>query len=1499
MRSKKILITAMLVTAAMSMSAQRTTDKLDRGLVAMKVLGGVYVNWRIPAEEYYDVTYNVYRDGVKINDKPLSVSNFKDTSGTLTNKYSVSAVVRGKEQTACPQVAVWASSYKEIKLTHKDISSTLIPNDACCADVDGDGELEILMKFDNESEISASYPRDGNNGEYSIFEVLKMDGTRLWWVNCGPNMGDFQNNEQNIVAYDWDGDGKAEAVMRAADGTTIHCADGTTYVVGDASKNYRGATGGGANWFMHDGAEYLVYMNGETGKPYQCIEYPLKRLESGETSLEAAWGDGYGHRSSKHFFGAPYLDGKKPSIFLARGIYTRHKMIAYDVDPATHELKVRWRWYNNTNGPWKGQGYHNFGIADVDWDGRDEICFGSMVIDDNGFGLSTTGLGHGDAQHCGDFNPYIHGQEIYACNEDQPGNNYRDATTSKIYHRYSAGRDDGRSMCGNFCDDFPGSLGASAREGAISTVTNGAVPGLDATGVNLNFRIYWDGDLCEETFNYISGKNTAGCIAKYGSWSPIYTCEGSMTNNDTKGTPCYQGDILGDWREEIIMRTADNNIRIYSTPTPTEYRNYSLWHDHQYRNAMVWQMCGYNQPPHASYFLGKLEGITIAPPPLTTTDRTEVANGGTVTSSLNDKHVLVYENADINVSIEEGAKPHVLTFNVPTWVQGSAPSECSSKSHNIKYDTYTCTVGGGGLAGEARLVKQGDGILVLPKADFTHTGNTDIWAGTVNFDGKMRNSSVWLNRFAELNSVGGEFRSIRMDYDSRLRPGGENGISAITVDSLMLGFGSRVVFDINTDNNASDNFVSKYLSIETKDWKYGPEYLTPVFEFVVTGAAGLAEGKYLLGTFEKLEGDIADIKLLGLDNKKKCALEVEGTSLYLVVYGLRDATSVVWTGSQSNIWDVANTENFVSEDDQASINFVNGDKVLFGEDAAAKSVTLNTEIEADSIIFDNTSAYTLKGEGAITGNTVLVKRGTGTTTISTTNTFTGGTRISGGVLSVSALANDINATGNLGGVTTTADKLVIENGASLRNTAAVTLGSPMKIETEAGGVIDAFYDFTANRSISGTMLTKKGSGALILKTNNSVLNKLVLVAGTLTNSGCTYPAKQVELQGGTLQETSTTSYPISVAKGKSARWNLENRCSYSNKVTGEGTLTLYCPLVDGGNWMATRTQIKCNFSEFAGTLKPAVPSKDYRFTLDNSSGMPNGTIDIDAGIEVQNSAKTFHFGKVTGSGNLGGVCSFSNTAVSGSNTWKVGNETNFSWSGKVTGTGTKFVKVGTGRMTVSSIWDNTGSVTVSEGELAISLGKSVGTGPLVVEAGGKLSGVTSSNTLTNSSYTIKGGLQVGMFATATTGKIDFGGKDVNFSETGTLYVVKSANSNPRIVGINTLTMNGTISVNLADGYEPKDGDTITLWEATTVKGTPQFDLPELALGLKWDTSGVMNGVLKIYSDPTAIGVISGDNAGQLNDIYNLKGQLVRKNATSVDGLPRGVYLQNGKKIVVK
>ncbi|MBR7055430.1 MAG: hypothetical protein IKI26_11840, partial [Prevotella sp.] len=217
--TKKSAILFFLLGLTMTVMAQRTSDVLDRGLVAMKSGTGIYLTWRVLGEEYYDVTYNVYRNGTKLNDEPLSVSNFQDTGGSTTSSYTVRAVVRGQEQEPCKAVTPWSTSYKEIKLTHEGIKSRLVPNDATCADVDGDGELEILMKFDNQSEMDASYPREGCQGEYTIFECLKLDGTRLWWVNCGPNMGDFQNNEQNIIAYDWDRDGRAEAVMRAADGT--------------------------------------------------------------------------------------------------------------------------------------------------------------------------------------------------------------------------------------------------------------------------------------------------------------------------------------------------------------------------------------------------------------------------------------------------------------------------------------------------------------------------------------------------------------------------------------------------------------------------------------------------------------------------------------------------------------------------------------------------------------------------------------------------------------------------------------------------------------------------------------------------------------------------------------------------------------------------------------------------------------------------------------------------------------------------------------------------------------------------------------------------------------------------------------------------------------------------------------------------------------------------------------------------------------------------------
>ena len=1491
----------------------------------MKASNGVFLSWRITAEEYYDTEFNVYRDGTKLNAEPLSVSNFTDKAGTTASTYTIRAVIGGQEQAPCEAVTPWGSSYKEIKLTHTGIKSRLCPNDATCADVDGDGELEILIKYDNIDEMEQSYPKYGPTiggkatGEYSIFECLKQDGTRLWWVNCGPNMGDFQNNEQNIMAYDWDGDGRAEAVMRAADGTVVHMADGTTYTVGDATKNVRGATGGGTSWFVTTDGEYLLYMDGFTGKPYQCIPYPLRRLEQGETDLNKAWGDGYGHRCSKHFFGAPYLDGHKPSIFLARGIYTRHKMVALDVDPTTHTLIERWRWTCNAGGPWKSQGYHNYGVADVDMDGRDEIVFGSMVIDDNGKGLSTTGLGHGDAQHCGDFDPYRPGLEIYACLENSPvwGNNYRDATTSKVYHHHTGGRDDGRSMAGNFSNAYPGSLGCSATEGLISTITGKGIGGFSGEGVHTNFRIYWDGDLCEETFNGVNGKNTEGAIAKHGSWAPIYTCSGSLTNNDTKATPCFQGDILGDWREEIIMRTAANNISIYSTPTPTTWRNYALWHDHQYRNAMVWQMCGYNQPPHASYFLGEMEGITMAPPPLTTTGRTSVSNGSTIGTALNGQHVLVAENANTNVHIASGVLPSVLTFNVPSWVQGTAPSECTTKDTKINRTTYTCTVTGNGIGGNARLVKQGDGTLVLPKADFTHTGETNVWGGTLCFDGSMAQSPLWLNRHTILRSDEGQFLSIKADYGSAIEIGSDNKTAShIEVGTLSLGFGSRLVVDLYADDLSADKVNAATLKIERKTgtaWtQHGPTYLSPVIEVVghlADGQIRMPAGKYVIAHIENIEGSADDLILEGIATSKK-SLYIEDGKLIVEIHSQRDPSTVVWSSSQSNIWDIAETENFTIED--SPTGFVAGDHVVLGDDALQKSILISEDVLPASITVNSSEAYTIGGQGAIAGSNVFYQEGTGTVTLKGANSYTGGNHLRGGTTIVSALANQYSATGNLGGITTDANLFTMENGAVLQTTAATETGSPMKMVGD-GGVLNAGGEFKMNAALSGTTLTKRGSGCLFLMQSGS-LERLVMTGGDVAIQNNT-AVRSIEIQSGTLwDDVQATTQPIHVPAGKTGTWQLTGiyYTAYGNRLTGSGTLNII------PRNTVQRVRLTGNWSEFEGTIRHT--TTNICFPLDASTGLPKGTLYLADGCTVSNVAKSFAIGKLTGKGRLiQPIADFTSQAVvNGSNTWNVGNsfETNgdFTFDGVFSDDGGSnkciFNKVGTCTMTVTGKSTHSGATTISAGILQLSSGATLGTGELTIAKGASFLGVTPSGvTLTNSKVTVNGTLQAGAKSNSATGMLDFGGHNVTFNKNSTYQLVarrcasakksSSGNGCAMIDNVGTLRMNGIISVRLASGHSLEAGDSIRIFSAKSVLGTPVFDLPIIE-GLEWDTTHWEEGYLHLKAATGMPSLIAPDELVDVS-VYTVEGRFLNAfccKRSEVDHLVRKNVVRNSNVYVL-
>ena len=1490
-----LLVWTLAVTDVLPVLAQRHTDVLDRGLVAVKTTGGVFVSWHIFGEEYYDTRYNLYRDGTKLNGAPMMLSNYIDKSGTTASTYTVTAVVRGEEQTPCTPVQVWTNPYLSIPVQPilsrdgKDVTSLYTLNDVSLADVDGDGRVELIVKRPCSTAADVS-----NKTAFNVLDCYTLTGQRLWWIDLGPNMISGADEQWDCVGYDWDQDGKAEIVLRGQDNMIIHHPDGTVTEVGSMNVDTR--------WdgieYTSSGAEYLLYLEGATARIYTKMAYPLPRGNDGD------WGDGIaGHRSTKHFFGAPFLDGRHASLFLARGIYTKEHMKAFDIDPASHQLVFRWEWKSDgLSSTWFGQGYHNYAIADVDLDGRDEIVYGSMVIDDNGKGLSTTGLGHGDAQHCGDLDPFRSGLEIFCCNENSPAMNYRNATTSQFYFRAVAGNDDGRALCANFTNDYPGSVGRSVNTGLVSCTADKIITELGGDAFlpwgDLNWRIWWDGDLLDE---YLESPGTEGygVVYKPGTGARLLSANGTKMNNWTKNNPAAVGDILGDWREEVVLRTEDNRyLRVYTTTDRTTYPISTLWHDHQYRNAMVWQCLGYNQPPHASFYLGELEGITKEPPPLTLTGRTEVADGQTIGKELNGRHVLLCETNNMTVNLVEGARPSIITDNAPSWTQGT------NNNKDIRTQFFAHHIQGS-LSGDTRLVKQGEGELVLDDFAEDYSGHVDVWGGSLSFssgEGFLPHGTVWMNRFTTLFGELQSQANFTLEYGAALQPH-NNLIDCIcpghfSADTLALHIGARIIFDL-ADNLegviTSDHVQVNRLVLQTKQWKYGPAYMAPVFEFYCH--SDIRTGRFPILDAKSIEGDLSSVILLGLEGKK-AYLQQQDTTVYLIIEGVRDASSVVWTGLQGSLWDFADTRNFRSAISGAEDLFAGGDKVLFNDSAATFRVTLKGDLPCDTLVVDNTTAYTFTGGGALTGTTTLVKRGSGTLTIETDNTYTGGNRIEGGVVRVSSLANSILAKGNLGAMTTSPALFVLSGGGTLQTTAAVTLSSPITLEGEGGNISNS-ADFTMEKAFTGTSLTKKGSGNLKLLTASPSLGCLSVASGTVTASVAT-PAKTLELQGGTLVLSEGSSVPVTVPAGHTATLQcLADRGTYASRLTGGGTLTVTYPLVKGSGWYATRALFNGDWSAFEGTLIVGGVADDGRFCLNNTYGLPKGTLQIPAGYEVQNSGKTWKIGALTGSGALGGGCTFNNNSTAGTNTWQVGTlGTDCEFGGIITGGATRFEKVGDGILTLTGQGsDHTGTNTISGGVLCLNNSKAtkpmLGTGSLTVKSGAALAGA---GRLSNTVSVVNGGLlRPGVKETSISGTIDFGGRNVTIAEGATLRFYISAGSlYTKLIDVGTFTLHGELVIDVREGATGfKAGKEFVLWNASnsnvtwnsiTINGTP-------GEGLCWDISDLASqGILRITEDAgQGIGTIMPDVLS--TEWYDLHGRrlaqpvpgLLLRRVTHVDG----------------
>lgn len=643
--------------------SQFPMERLDRGLVALPAAGkGIYLSWRLLGTDSKNVCFDIERDG-KVIAHHIRATNFTDVKGSPAHSYRIITYQDEPKMDAQMQrevskpVKPWTDLYKSLPINRPEGGTapdgrgyTYTPNDCSVGDVDGDGEYELIVKWDPSNSHDNSH--DGYTGDV-ILDCYKFDGTQLWRINLGKNIRAGAHYTQFLV-FDFDGDGKSEMICKTSAGSidgqgrfVSESATDTEIRSLDNAADYRNRRGR-----IKNGPELLTVFNGETGKAMHTIWYNPnrafgvgrqvaegERLEAdGFPAYSSVWGDkdNYGNRGERYLAGVAYLDGAahRPSAVMCRGYYTRSYLWAVDFDGK--QLTTKWLHASLTPHDWVvmdgegkvikeahglsatafAQGAHSLAVGDVDGDGCDEITYGSAAINHDGSLLYSTELGHGDALHLSDLDPDRPGLEVFMVHEERPyGSDYRDARTGEILYRTLDRDDTGRGVAADIDGRHRGFEMWSLDSKEVRDCHGKVIADDPSQMPAMNFRIYWDGDLQDELLANGRRPHFAPYLQKWNGKKavPLPLSNGkhlsdmghSVSNNWTKATPNLQADIFGDWREEVIYwdESDASHLNIFTTNIPTEYRIPTLMHDHIYRLSVAWQNVGYSQPPHLGFYL--------------------------------------------------------------------------------------------------------------------------------------------------------------------------------------------------------------------------------------------------------------------------------------------------------------------------------------------------------------------------------------------------------------------------------------------------------------------------------------------------------------------------------------------------------------------------------------------------------------------------------------------------------------------------------------------------------------------------------------------------------------------------------------------------------------------------------------------------------------------------------------------------------------------------------
>lgn len=1429
MKKITLICFVLLFSSNFSVFAQRQMEKLDRGLVAVRTSSSsVFLSWRLLGNDPDSIGFNLYRDGIKINSTPITTAtNYTDNSSSTASVYTVKPVIHNLETGETNDASVWTNNYLNIPLnvpapmTMPDNSvCTYSPNDCSVGDVDGDGQYEIIVKWDPSN--SKDNSQSGYTGDVYI-DAYKLNGTQLFRIDLGKNIRAGAHYTQFMVA-DFDGDGKAEIACKTAPGTKDGL--GNFLSKGPAASDNDAADYRNSGGYILTGPEYLTVFSGLTGAELATANYNPPR------GTVSSWGDNYGNRVDRFLAAVAYLDGVHPSIIMCRGYYTRAVVAAWDFKNGN--LTQRWTYDSgNTSGVGAyGQGNHNLSVGDVDDDGKDEIIYGASAFDDNGTLMYRTGYGHGDAMHLSDLDPDRKGLEVWEVHEDtnQPyGYEMHDARTGKVIWGGPITSDNGRGLAANVDGSVRGFEMWSALNSAVTSCKGKPV---STSKVSMNFRIYWDADLEDELLDGTS-------ITKY-KVGTLFTAADCSSNNSTKSTPCLSADIFGDWREEVIFRTSDNkNLRIYTTTIPTNNKLYTLMHDAQYRNSIAWQNTAYNQPPHCGFYVGD----DMDPEPVSAIYNGEKRwTGGTIWD--NNTSTAWTDSLGASSTFKNGDK---VLFDITSGANATINIIGNLQPERMKVNSpYNVTLSGSGtLNGTMDLKKIGAGSLTLNNTN-NFTGTTMIWDGDFYNNGYLANSSVSIFSFVKLGGNGIFGNDVSLGINSSIDPGTAAGtVSKLSFLKNLTDIGA-VSYNFDVLIHPNQIVTNDTLAIGG-NWTINNQ---SSFNFNINGGT-VPFGDYVIAQCDgTISGDLNNIKVTGLPISCSYSLVIQNKNLIL---HLQAPSKLIWNGIIDSKWDNNLTSNWLA--DNASRLFLSNDSVLFNDIAINKSIIINTNLQPALVTVDANSTYTFNGSGSITGSTNVIKNGTGNLIISNSNNYNGITFINNGSIELNTISN--GGVASPIGAATNAPGNIQLNGGKLNYTgvsASTDRGFTLGQHDGTIAVNNIATTFTLSGKITGAgKLIKDGPGRIALSTANDYAGGTLIKGGSiiLTSDAANISAlgsDTITFQNGSLimfdsnTTSNTSNWNLNIPSGFSGNLNVDGMSTLTGSIVGDGILNYFTNFT--GNILSS------DVSNYNGTINVTTDATGGNFVVYNDKGYGKSKINLNNNVTMMYRLTkniTLPIGDLTG--NINSVLGAGGTG-SCTITWEIGaRNANSTFNGLITnaqysssGAVAAIHKVGSGIWTLTNANTYSGGTTIDGGTLLVNntSGSGTGSGNVIVNANGSLigSGIISGNVTVNSGGMLSAGNGIGSMTLG----------NVNIQNGGSLFVdLNKSNSTNDVLNITgTLTMNGTLQINKIDDSAFAIGDSIKFINGL-ISGVPSTIIPASpGAGLAWDLSEFTSlGVIKV------------------------------------------------------